>query len=293
MLVYFLVSGVTPASDVRLEDFTLTRMDRPHHIYSTDGQLIVKMPDNNQSGYHNNAPLGKSPNVMRSYVLSNGHYALPIIDSEPYDSNLRKAVSTEKLVTKHIMTSELPGIDNPSFSCDEILDSGNESDRISDAKQETPEVSPTRMISPAATSTPGAVPHDTIDGAVTPGTQTDNEISETSVDVTKVNESSLHDSSGDSACPLMTAESGTANVNVGSITGVGALGFSVEEQNAMMADLPPPPDFDAPPVPPPPPALPTSSHVGSDSASDSGAASARQSDIDSPSSSELGGTHSK
>ena len=235
-------------------------MDRPHHIYSKDGQLIVKMPNGNQSGYHNNAPAGESQNVVRSYVHSTGHYALPILDTEPYDSNLRKVVSTEKLADKHMITSELPGIDNPSFSSDDILDSGNESDRISDAKQETPKISPARITSPVATSSPAVASCDTVDGAGTPNTQADNEISETSVNVAKVNESSLHDNSDDSACHLLTAESATPNMNVRSITGAGALGFSA--QNAMMDDLPPPPDFAAPPAPPPPPAMPAFPPLG-------------------------------
>ena len=61
-----------------------------------------------------------------------------------------RVISTEKLVAQNMVSSELPGIDNPSFSCDDILDSGNESDRVSsEAKQDTPEVSPARMTSAA------------------------------------------------------------------------------------------------------------------------------------------------
>ena len=79
-----IILGVTPASDVRLEDFTLTRMDRPHHVYTTDGQLVVKMPNGRQAGNHSNTPAekGKNQPVVRNYVHSNGHYALPIVDME-------------------------------------------------------------------------------------------------------------------------------------------------------------------------------------------------------------------
>ena len=285
-----IISGVTPASDVRLEDFTLTRMDRPHHVYTTDGQLVVKMPNGRQTGNHSNTPAekGKNQPVVRNYVHSNGHYALPIVDMEPFESNLMRVISTEKLVAQNMVSSELPGIDNPSFSCDDILDSGNESDRVSsEAKQDTPEVSPARM-----TSAPGGVSNDTVDGN-TMSVQADNEITETSLNLSKVNEPSQHDSSSDSACHLLPAGGIPETANVQSIAGAGALDFTIEQQNAMLADLRSPPDFAAPPVPPPPPAIPARPCSGSDTTSDSGAASARLSDIESPANSELGGTQPK
>ncbi len=233
-------------------------MDRPHHLYTADGQLIVKQPNGIQ-------PLNNSSKeVVRSYVHSNGHYALPVDMAEPYDdtSLLRvRRASTERLM-QQLPPSELPGIDNPSFAADDILDSGNESDRTSgEGRAEVSNGSLFVTHPPAATSTPGS-------GRVAgSGVQEDREVSETVVSFEPV---SAFASDGFGVGVV---------ASLGMVTGAGALGFV---HPGMGVDIPPPPAFAAPPLP-----------AVHDSASDSGAASARHSDIESPSSSELGGAQVK
>ncbi len=253
-------------------------MDRPHHIYTPDGKLIVKTKTQAQNHAHN----GAAGKIVRSYVHSNGHYALPVVDlMGPFDSNLMKVPSTEKLMTSTyppMMTSELPGIDNPSFSCDEILlDSGNESD----SKQPSPDVSAGSVMTsppqPAATATPGGGVDvareelDFVDGVT--GLQADNEMSETVVDM------ETEETIPNTRTTTLQQEGGYPN-----LIGSGAL--SISEPIIDEDSIPPPPAFAPPPTPP---ALPPSLlRTGEDSVSDSGAASVRQSDIESPASSELG-----
>ena len=289
------ILGMTPASTVRLEDFTLTRMDRPHHVYTMDGELVIKTPNGNQSDNHSNITpaKGKRRDIVRTYVHSDGHYALPI-DMEPFNSKLMRAPSTEELVNKGLMAPEFSGIDNPSFSGDDLLDSGNESDRISDAKQDIPKVSPERMTSQAVTSTLGGVSHNLSTKKFDTVAQENNKMSEAFIRVPNGNEPPYHDNRSGRPChPDVTGKIfGTSSLEGGSITGVGALGLTVQRQNAIVEDYPPPLDFATPLNPATPPALRMACHSGSDTASDSGAASAKQSTTESPTSSELGETKS-
>ncbi len=160
-----LFSGLTPSSGVKLEDFTLTRLDRPHHIYLPNGQLVHAVDPNTQKivpPITSPSTTGKeSPGIVRSYVHSNSHYTMPTFNEFESMETLPVAriPSTENLVSKKDNKSELPGIDNPSFSSDDILDSGNESDHVSSKQESSPDVSPEKGNSPPEgvdiNSTPG------------------------------------------------------------------------------------------------------------------------------------------
>ncbi len=161
------ISGLTPSTGVKLEDFTLTRLDRPHHIYLPNGQLVHTADPNAQKvvPITNPSTTGKeSPGVVRSYVHSNSHYAMPTFNEFESMETLPVAriPSTENLVPKKDNKSELPGIDNPSVSSDDILDSGNESDHVSSKQESSPDVSPGKVNSPLEGadihSTPGGAP---------------------------------------------------------------------------------------------------------------------------------------
>ncbi len=128
--------GKSPGLD-SMQDFTLTKMRRPQPVYNESGIILstryIDFTADDSSTDKNTTVVvlqGESPRRV-----TNGHVA-PYPGSSfltDIEEDEIKRASTENLV-KSVRPPGSPGYDNPSFSSDDILDSGTEADAMEDLK---------------------------------------------------------------------------------------------------------------------------------------------------------------
>lgn len=125
----------TPPEDVKTEDFTLTKMDRPQPVYTDDG-IVLPLVDSN--GHTNGVvKVGYENEMYQEPSKTNVYTPNPVFnqieEEEPlYDTaDIIRSPSTERLMSASHRTGD-GGHDNPSFSSDDILDSGTEADVTED-----------------------------------------------------------------------------------------------------------------------------------------------------------------
>ncbi|KAK2188121.1 hypothetical protein NP493_141g04013 [Ridgeia piscesae] len=145
--------GDTPTANVRLEDFTLTKMTRSHPMYSDQGVIVSLEPHDTNSdtkavspgsvyqGQQGYFPKTTGPlstfQPQRLVAVENGGDRM---DGGQDDRHGDRAVtgrhgSDENLTdTFQAVSPSRTGFDNPSFSSEDILDSGTD-DNVEDLQQ--------------------------------------------------------------------------------------------------------------------------------------------------------------
>lgn len=121
--------GETPNHQLRLEDFTLTKMNRPTPVYTDQGVILTTNVGQNRvrsSTPYNNPMYEQGGVIANTSYANNGHYYENNKASAPEPVN-RSFTSTENLVQSGRSGNNgsrmvHPGIENPSFSSDDILD---------------------------------------------------------------------------------------------------------------------------------------------------------------------------
>ena len=126
----------TPPDNYNIHDFTLTKMDRPQPVYTEEGIVMPAVETNGhvngvvKVGYENE--LYDISNQLEDEKKDSTYSSNPVFtdtDVEPlYDTaDIIRSPSTERLMSASHRATD-GGYDNPSFSSDDILDSGTEAD---------------------------------------------------------------------------------------------------------------------------------------------------------------------
>ena len=141
--------GDTPTANVRLEDFTLTKMTRSHPMYSDQGVIVsleprvvnsdAKSPGSVYQGQQGYFPKTTGPlstfQPQRLVAVENGGGQGDRQGDGQGDRVTGRHGSDENLTdTFEAVSPSRTGFDNPSFSSEDILDSGTE-DNVEDLQQ--------------------------------------------------------------------------------------------------------------------------------------------------------------
>ena len=131
--------GDTPDHQVKLEDFTLTKLQRPPTIYDEHGMILTEdlHPGQTKMAVPYISPSGQASSGGGAVCCQQGHATAATFRDSPVvlrrANNSALHGSSENLVTHHDLVSAHhdrtaggAGIDNMSFSSDDILGDGND-----------------------------------------------------------------------------------------------------------------------------------------------------------------------
>ena len=138
--------GDTPTANVHLEDFTLTKMTRSHPMYSDQGMVISLesnaansdlKPGNVYQGHQGHFP-GTTVPPLSTFKSSETFEPQRLVAVSSMDASQDMGLthgSAENLTKiPHRASTTQTGFDNPSFSSEDVLDSGTD-DNVEDLQQ--------------------------------------------------------------------------------------------------------------------------------------------------------------
>ena len=143
----------TPRAHITTEDFTLTKMERGPAEYNDNGLIM----NHNQQNGHSRTPLVGVATIVETSNQNggtncNGHHKS---GKEGYEPETDVGPDSPSMsLMKSMRTPHTEGIENPSFSSEDILDSGTETDRenvSSDKGIDSPDHAPFQMEAVAET----------------------------------------------------------------------------------------------------------------------------------------------